>query len=75
MNNIENNTKDFYKELYGECNIKTLESIANKGIFLHEPLFKYNRIKNDEIVTRININAHQFCLINNLKQYDTFINF
>jgi len=65
MNNIEDNTKDFYKELYSECNIKTLENIANKGIFLNEPLFKYNKIENDEIATKISINAHQFCFINN----------
>jgi len=41
----EENTKDFYKELNGECNPEKLLNIAEQGIFLKEPLFKYEKKK------------------------------
>ncbi|KAL6625976.1 hypothetical protein LY90DRAFT_674750 [Neocallimastix californiae] len=67
---FEENTKDFYDELNGECDPKRLLYIAEKGIFLKEPLFKYDKIKDHEYVVDISVISDQFFLINNNKQYN-----
>jgi len=67
---FEENTKDFYDELNGECDPKRLLYIAEKGIFLKEPLFKYDKIKDNEYVVDISVISDQFFLINNNKQYN-----
>jgi len=69
---FEENTKDFYKELNGKCDPKRLLYIAEQGIFLKEPLFKYDKIKDHEYVVDISIISDQFFLINNNKQYNRF---
>ncbi|KAL6591233.1 hypothetical protein U3516DRAFT_854813 [Neocallimastix sp. 'constans'] len=68
----EENTKDFYNELNGECDPERLLYIANQGIFLDEPLFKHEKIKNHEYVVDINILSRQFYMINNDSQYNRF---
>ncbi|ORY05941.1 hypothetical protein LY90DRAFT_678417 [Neocallimastix californiae] len=45
----EENTKYFYNELNGECDPERLLCIAEQGIFLKEPLFKYDKIKDHEL--------------------------
>jgi len=55
MNEIEINTNLFYKELNGSSNPKLLINFAQKGIFLDEPLFKYNKIKTKNVFFQINI--------------------
>ncbi|KAL6589273.1 hypothetical protein U3516DRAFT_653110 [Neocallimastix sp. 'constans'] len=67
---FEENTKDFYDELNGECDPKRLLYIAEQGIFLKEPLFKYDKIKDHEYVVDISVISDQFFLINNNKQYN-----
>ncbi|KAL6612885.1 hypothetical protein U3516DRAFT_548781 [Neocallimastix sp. 'constans'] len=67
---FEENTKDFYKELNGKCDPKRLLFIAEQGIFLKEPLFNYDKIKDHEFVVDISIINNQFFLINNDKQYN-----
>jgi len=68
----EKNTKEFYNELSTDCNPEKLLEIARQGIFLYEPLFKYNKIKNHEYVVEISILAGQDFMICNQKQYDKF---
>ncbi|KAL6592819.1 hypothetical protein LY90DRAFT_520022 [Neocallimastix californiae] len=67
---FEENTEDFYKELNGECDPKKLLYIAEQGIFLKEPLFKYDKIKDHEYVVDISVISNQYFLINNNKQYN-----
>jgi len=67
--NCENNTKLFYKELNGNCNSTTLLEIARKGIFLYEPLFNNDKIKNDENVIEISVLAGQYFMVLNKNQY------
>ncbi|KAG4086227.1 hypothetical protein H8356DRAFT_1297965 [Neocallimastix lanati (nom. inval.)] len=66
----EENTKDFYKELNGECNPEKLLNIAEQGIFLKEPLFKYEKKKNHKYVVDISVISNQFFSINNIEQYN-----
>ena len=66
----EENTKYFYNELNGECDPERLLWIAEQGIFLKEPLFKYDKIKDHEYVVDISIINNQFFLVNNNKQYN-----
>ncbi|KAG4081824.1 hypothetical protein H8356DRAFT_969070 [Neocallimastix lanati (nom. inval.)] len=66
----EENTKDFYNELNSECDPEKLLYIAKQGIFLDEPLLKYEKIKNHEYVVDISIMCKQFYEINNKKQYN-----
>ncbi|KAG4081675.1 hypothetical protein H8356DRAFT_1319905 [Neocallimastix lanati (nom. inval.)] len=61
---FEENTKDFYDELNGECDPKRLLYIAEKGIFLKEPLFKYDKIKDNEYVVDISYLLEDFIKIN-----------
>ncbi|ORX56593.1 hypothetical protein BCR36DRAFT_345861, partial [Piromyces finnis] len=70
IKSYEENTKDFYNELNGECDIERLLDIAKQGIFLKEPLFKYDKIKSHEYVVDISIINNQYFLINNDKQYN-----
>ncbi|KAG4082871.1 hypothetical protein H8356DRAFT_1351908 [Neocallimastix lanati (nom. inval.)] len=56
----EENTKDFYNELNGECDPEKLLYIAKQGIFLKEPLFKYKKIKNHEFVVDISVINEKF---------------
>ena len=44
--------------------------IARKGVYLYEPLFKYDNIKNHENVIDISILANQCFLINNDNQFN-----
>ena len=57
MNEIEINTNLFYEELFNSCNPDTLLKIAQKGICLYYPLYKYEKIKNHEYVIEISILA------------------
>ncbi|KAL6631853.1 hypothetical protein U3516DRAFT_808336 [Neocallimastix sp. 'constans'] len=70
---VDINTKEFYKELNNGCDIKKLESIAEKGIFLYEPLIKYDKIKDTESCIKISFNAFQIVFVNNIQQYNIFI--
>ncbi|KAG4082197.1 hypothetical protein H8356DRAFT_970252, partial [Neocallimastix lanati (nom. inval.)] len=56
--------------LNSECDPEKLLYIAKKGIFLDEPLLKYEKIKNHEYVVDISIMGKQFYTINNKKQYN-----
>ena len=66
---FEENTKDFYKELNGECDPEKLLDIAKQGIFLEKPLLNYDSIKDHEYVVDISIISGQLYMINNKKQY------
>ncbi|ORX64715.1 hypothetical protein BCR32DRAFT_272990 [Anaeromyces robustus] len=66
---VNNNTKKFYEELEGKCDPEILLEIAKKGIFLFEPLYKYDKIKNHKYVVLISILAEQYFMINNDTQY------
>ncbi|ORX41589.1 hypothetical protein BCR36DRAFT_467782 [Piromyces finnis] len=67
------NTELFYKELNSTCNPDTLLKIAKKGIFLYEPLFTNNKIKDHENVIEISILAGQYFMIFNRKQYQKLV--
>ena len=69
---IEENTREFYKELNGNCNPDQLLEIARRGIYLYEPLFKYDNIKNHVNVVEISILAGQYFMINNDEQFEEF---
>ncbi|KAG4094821.1 hypothetical protein H8356DRAFT_1427690 [Neocallimastix lanati (nom. inval.)] len=64
---FEENTKDFYKELNGECDPEKLLNIAKQGIFLEKPLLNYKSIKDHEYVVDISIITNQLYMINNKK--------
>ncbi|KAG4082268.1 hypothetical protein H8356DRAFT_1753968 [Neocallimastix lanati (nom. inval.)] len=66
---VNDNTKKFYDELEGKCEPEILLEIAKKGIFLYEPLCKYDKIKNHKYVVLISILAEQYFMINNDVQY------
>jgi len=55
MTIFEQNTKQFYEELKGDCNKNVLLQLAKKGIFLMEPLFKIENLKNEDIIIDISI--------------------
>jgi len=69
---IEENTDEFYKELNGNCDPDKLLEIAKQGIYLYEPLFKYEKIKNHVNVVEISILAGQYFMINNDEQFEKF---
>ncbi|ORX77900.1 hypothetical protein BCR32DRAFT_282771 [Anaeromyces robustus] len=73
MNNLERNTELFYKELNNDCNPENLLKIAKDGIYLYEPLFNYEKIKNHVYAIEISILASQYFMINNIEQYNEFI--
>ncbi|OUM63935.1 hypothetical protein PIROE2DRAFT_9467 [Piromyces sp. E2] len=73
MTSFEKKTKLFYKELKNECNPDQLLGIAKQGIFLYEPLFKFDKINDHENVVEISIFAKQFFVINTKKQYEKLI--
>jgi len=70
---FEENTNEFYKELNSNCDPDKLLEIAKHGIYLYEPLFKYEKIKNHVNVIEISILANQFFMINNDNQYNKLI--
>jgi len=72
MIEIEKNTNLFYKELNSTCDINKLLNFAKKGIFLYEPLFKYDKIKYHESVIDISLYSRQYFFIYNKKQYNRF---
>ncbi|ORX88239.1 hypothetical protein BCR32DRAFT_298833 [Anaeromyces robustus] len=72
MIEIEENTKLFYKELNGSCNVKKLLEIAEKCFMLYEPLFEYDNIKNNEYVVDISLLGNQYFVINTIEQYNRF---
>jgi len=72
MTTIEQNTKLFYKEFNGNCNEEILLQLAKKGIFLYEPLLKFDKIKNKDCVIDISIFARQYFMINTESQYQRF---
>ncbi|KAG4104868.1 hypothetical protein H8356DRAFT_926209, partial [Neocallimastix lanati (nom. inval.)] len=59
-------------ELVSTCNPERLLEIARKGIYLYEPLFNYNKIKNHECVIEISLLASQYFRIDNIKQYKIY---
>ncbi|KAG4086879.1 hypothetical protein H8356DRAFT_1372091 [Neocallimastix lanati (nom. inval.)] len=65
---FEENMKEFYKELNGKCNPDKLLEIAKRGIYLYEPLLKYEKIKNHVYVVDISMMAGQYFMINNIKK-------
>jgi len=67
MNNFEKNTKLFYEEINHNCDPDILLKLAKEGIFLYEPLLKYNKIKKYEYVVDISILSRQYFMI--YKQY------
>jgi len=69
----EVNTSLFYEELNGNGNPDKLLEIARKGIFLYEPLFKNEKIKDHENTIEISILARQFFMINTDRQYEKFM--
>jgi len=69
---IEKNTELFYKELHSNCNIDTLLELAKQGIFLYSPLFKYEKIKDNNYVIDISILARQYFMINTKIQYNRY---
>ncbi|ORX96175.1 hypothetical protein LY90DRAFT_678922 [Neocallimastix californiae] len=72
-NKIEINTELFYKELKKEnCNPEILLSLSKEGIFLSEPLYKYDNIKYHEYVIDISLENSQFIKIFNECQYNRF---
>jgi len=74
MEKVEQNTKNFYKELSGDCNIEKLKNLAKEKIFLYEPLFKYNKIKYETFVIKTSFESYQNFMIYTLEQYNEFIN-
>jgi len=52
-----------------------LLKIAKEGIFLNEPLFNYENIKNHEYVIEISNLANQYFKIYTEKQYKIFVTF
>jgi len=75
MSKNDSNTLLFYKELNSTCNPEKLLEIANKGIFLYEPLYTYNNIKYHEYVVDISFTANQNFMIFNDKQYKRLVYF
>lgn len=73
MAQYEKNTKEFYEELNGVCRPERLLEIAKRGIFLLEPLFRYERIREHEYVVYISALARQYFMICNEKQYMAFL--
>ncbi|ORX77014.1 hypothetical protein BCR32DRAFT_302928 [Anaeromyces robustus] len=73
MTEVEINTKLFYEEINNNCNPEKLLEIAKKGIFLYEPLFKNEKVKNLEVVIEISIYSSQFFMVNTIEQYNKFI--
>jgi len=74
MEKVEQNTKNFYEELKGDCDIEKLKNIAKEKIFLYEPLFKYDKIKYDPFVIKTSFESYQNFMIYTLEQYNEFIN-
>jgi len=72
MATIEQNTKLFYEELNNNSNIDILLRLAKKGIFLYEPLFYNNKIKNSDYLIDISILSRQYFMINSKTQYERF---
>lgn len=62
----------FYKELKSTCDPDKLLNISKKGIFLCEPLYKFEKIKYHEYVIDISLYARQYFFIYNKKQYERF---
>jgi len=69
---FDENTIEFYKELNGNCDPEKLLEIAQCGIYLYEPLLKYEKIKNHVYCVDISILAGQFFMVNNDEQYERF---
>jgi len=67
---FEENTDEFYKELNGNFDPDKLLEIARHGMYLYEPLFKYEKIKNHVNVVDISIMAGQYFMVNNDEQYE-----
>jgi len=72
MTIVEENTELFYEELNGNCNEKILLQLAKKGIFLYEPLFKHDKLKNHDYLVDISILARQYFMINTNSQYNHY---
>lgn len=68
----EKNTIEFYKELNSICDPEKLLEIERHGIYLYEPLFKYEKIKNHVNIVEISILAGQYFMINNDEQFEKF---
>jgi len=75
MDEIEINTNLFYEELFNSCNPDTLLKIAQKGICLYYPLYKYEKIKNHEYVVDISIISKQHFMIFNNIQYNRVVHY
>jgi len=73
MNIYDKNTKLFYNVLKYNCDPDKLLLLARKGIFLYEPLYRYNKFKNHKYVIEISILGHQFFMINNKNQFYQFL--
>jgi len=69
---VEENTELFYEELNGNCNEKILLQLAKKGIFLYEPLFKHDKLKNHDYLVDISILARQYFMINTNSHYNHY---
>jgi len=75
MTGFEKKTKLFYKELKNECNPDQLLEIAKLGIFLYEPLLKFDGIRDHENVVEISVLSRQFFRIKTDKQYKKLVEF
>jgi len=67
----EENTTQFFKELENDsCDVELLYNLSLKGIYLYEPLFRYESIKYHEYVVDISLMNNQYFKIYNDKQYE-----
>jgi len=77
MNEIEINTNLFYEELNSTCNPEKLLNIAKKKKkkVLYSPLYKYEKIKYNEIILDISYISNQYYMIFNDSQYKRIVHF